>query len=46
MSEMAKPFVWVWNYVEQVGGYPGQILFCVSVVMLFVGGATWLANKR
>ena len=46
MSELAQPFVRVWNYVEQVGGYPGQMLFVCSVIMAIIGVLTWFGNKR
>ena len=28
------------------GTRPGQVFFVVAVVMLFIGVATWYANKR
>jgi hypothetical protein len=43
---MARPFVRLWNWVEQVGGFPGQVFFCVFVVMLVVGFLTWFSNKK
>ncbi|MFQ3593956.1 MAG: hypothetical protein SNJ82_12315 [Gemmataceae bacterium] len=46
MNELAAPFVRLWNYVTQVGGFPGQIFFCVTVIMLVVGGITWLSNRK
>jgi hypothetical protein len=46
MNELARPFVNAWNYVEQVGGFPGQVFFCVLIVMLVIGGLTWYSNKR
>jgi hypothetical protein len=46
MNELIQPFVRMWNYVEQVGGYPGQIFFCVVVVMIVIGGLTWFGNRK
>ena len=46
MNELARPFVRLWEYVDQVGGFPGQVFLVVAVVMLFVGGLTWYTNKR
>jgi hypothetical protein len=46
MDELAAPFVRLWNYVHQTGGYPGQILFCTMVVMLIIGFLTWFGNKK
>jgi hypothetical protein len=46
MEKITKPFVDLWNYVEQVGGFPGQVFFCVVVIMLVIGGLTWYGNKR
>lgn len=46
MDELAKPFVWVWDWVDRVGGYPGKIVFLCIVIMLIIGGLTWYSNKR
>jgi hypothetical protein len=46
MRELARPFVNLWNWVEQVGGYPGQLFFCVLMVMQIIGILTWYGNKR
>jgi hypothetical protein len=46
MNELARPFVRVWDYAEQVGGYPGQILLVLLVVMVIIGGLTWFGNKK
>jgi hypothetical protein len=46
MSELARPFVEAWNWVERVGGFPGQVFFCVAVVMLIIGALTWFGNRK
>ncbi len=46
MNELAKPFLYVWNWVDNVGGFPGQVLFVVAVVMLIIGFLTWFGNKK
>jgi hypothetical protein len=46
MDLLMRPFVRLWNYVEQTGGYPGQMLFICVVIMLIVGALTWYTNKR
>lgn len=46
MSDIARPFLRLWNYIENVGGFPGQILFIVSIIMLIVGFFTWFGNKK
>jgi hypothetical protein len=46
VSEIAKPFIQLWNWVERVGGFPGQIVFVCSVVILILGVLTWYGNKR
>ncbi len=46
MTELTRPFVYAWNYVETVGGYPGQMFFVVTCVMLIVGFLTWYGNKK
>lgn len=46
MKELARPFLRVWEYAGTVGGYPGQLFFCVVVVMLVIGGLTWFGNRK
>jgi hypothetical protein len=46
MEVLYSPFVRLWNWVERVGGYPGQIFFCVTFVMLVIVFFTWLGNKK
>jgi hypothetical protein len=46
MNELARPFVRVWDWVEQVGDFPGQMLFICIIVILVIGGVTWYSNKR
>jgi len=46
MSELARPFVRVWEYAGNVGGFPGQMFFIIAVAMLVIGGLTWFANRK
>ena len=46
MNELASPFVRVWTYVGQTGGFPGQVFFCAAVVLVIVGCFTWLSNRK
>ncbi len=46
MNELTRPFLRIWEYVGNVGGYPGQVFFCLAVVMLVVGGLTWYGNRK
>jgi hypothetical protein len=46
VDELARPFVRLWDWVEQTGGFPGKVLFLCAVVMLIVGLLTWFSNKR
>jgi hypothetical protein len=46
VNELTRPFIRLWEYVGNNGGYPGQVFFCVVVVMIIVGGLTWLGNKK
>jgi hypothetical protein len=43
---VARPFVRLWNWIEQVGGLPGQIFFICACIILVLGLATWYGNKR
>lgn len=46
MEELVRPFQRLWDWVEQVGGFPGQMLFVCVIVMVVIGGLTWYGNKR
>jgi hypothetical protein len=46
MDILMSPFVRLWNWVEEVGGFPGQVFFMLALVMLGIAGATWFNNKR
>jgi hypothetical protein len=46
MYELTRPFVRAWNWVEQVGGFPGQVFFVVAIVMLIIGALTWFGNRK
>jgi len=46
MDEVARPFVRLWRWVDEVGGFPGQVFFICLLVMLVLGVLTWLGNKR
>lgn len=46
VDELARPFVRLWDWVDQVGGYPGQLFFMSLVIMAVIGGLTWYSNKR
>jgi hypothetical protein len=43
---LTRPFVQLWNWVEKVGGFPGQVFFCCTVVIACLGVLTWYSNKR
>jgi hypothetical protein len=46
MNELMAPFIRLWNYVGHVGGFPGQLFFCCVVVLIVLGGLTWLSNRK
>ncbi len=46
MSELARPIIRAWNWIEQVGGFPGQVFFVVVVIMLIIGALTWFGNRK
>jgi hypothetical protein len=46
MDMLFSPFVRFWKWVDKIGGYPGQVFFCIAAIMLIVGFFTWLANKK
>jgi hypothetical protein len=46
MDTLFSPFVRLWNWVETVGGYPGQVLFVCTLVIVVLGLITWVGNKR
>lgn len=46
MNELTRPFVRMWDYAGQVGGYPGQAFFVIVVVMVIILTLTWFGNRR
>jgi hypothetical protein len=46
VDEIARPFIRVWDWVEQVGGFPGQVFFICGIILVIIGGLTWYSNKR
>jgi len=46
MDVLAKPFVRLWNWVDQVGGFPGKVVFVIMVIMVILGFVTWFNNKN
>ncbi|MFO0876732.1 MAG: hypothetical protein U0840_05110 [Gemmataceae bacterium] len=46
MNELARPLIRAWDYVGNVGGFPGQVFFCVLVIMVVLGGITWIGNRK
>lgn len=46
VDELARPFVRLWDWIDQVGGFPGKVFFICAVLMAVIGGLTWFSNKR
>jgi len=46
MKELTKLFVRLWDWVTDVGGFPGQIIFCCLIVILILGVTVWFSNRR
>lgn len=46
MYEIAYPFIYAWNWVERVGGFPGQIFAVAAVIMTVLGIITWVGNRK
>jgi hypothetical protein len=46
MERLVSPFVRLWEWVAEIGGFPGQIFFVVATLMLTIGGLTWYGNRR
>ena len=46
MSELGRPFVRAWEWIGQVGGFPGQVFFVVAVIIIILGTLTWFGNRR
>jgi hypothetical protein len=43
---LARPFVRAWDWISDVGGFPGQMAFVCATVMLVIGLLTWYGNRR
>lgn len=46
MNELTRPFIRMWDYAGQVGGYPGQAFLAIVVVMVIILTLTWFGNRR
>jgi hypothetical protein len=46
MNELTRPFIRLWEYVGTHGGFPGQLFFVISVIMIAVALFTWISNRR
>jgi hypothetical protein len=46
METLVKPVVRLWDWVEKVGGFPGQVFFMCTIVIVILGVCTWFGNKR
>jgi hypothetical protein len=46
MRELARPFLYVWDWCGQVGGFAGQVFAITAFVMVIIGILTWLGNKK
>ncbi len=46
MNELAMPFIEAWEWVGREGGFPGQVLALVGVVMVVIGGLTWFGSRK
>lgn len=46
MYALARPFVRLWDYVGNVGGFPGQMFFILAVIMLGIVVCTWVSNRK
>ncbi len=46
VDEFTRPIVYLWDWIDRTGGFPGKV-FCLSALaMLLVGVLTWFSNKR
>jgi len=46
MKELARPFLRAWDWVEQTGGFPGQVFAVIVVVMTIIVVMTWVGNRK
>jgi hypothetical protein len=46
MSELVRPFVRAWEWIGNVGGFPGQVFFVIVVIIIILGAMTWFGNRR
>lgn len=45
MERLFLPVKRVWNYVETYYGFPGQVFFCLMVILLVLGVLYFLSNR-
>jgi hypothetical protein len=46
VERLVRPFVQLWQWIEQTGGFPGQMFFVVAVLMGGIAALTWYSNRR
>jgi hypothetical protein len=46
MEVFFRPFTRLWFWIEQEGGYPGQLFAVCVVVMGILGICAWFGNRR
>jgi hypothetical protein len=46
MSELARPFLRAWDWVEKTAGFPGQVFAVIAVIMVIIGVMTWVGNRK
>jgi len=46
MSELLKPFVRGWDWIERSWGFPGQAFVIVALIMTVIAVGTWVGNRK
>lgn len=46
MSELTRPFVRLWNWVDYHGGFPGKMFFIMMVILMILLFFMWLNNRK
>ena len=44
MNVLTSPFVRLWSWVDQTGGFPGKVIFVIIVIMTILGVITWVGG--
>jgi hypothetical protein len=46
MEPLYRPFVNLWDWVERVGGFPGQMMAGCLLTLIILALLNWISSKK